>query len=322
MDLSQAAEPTAIGDAQSVTTEPAVATPATEPAQVTDPAQVAAPATPEAVQAEPAAPAYTPNFKVKVKDQEKEIDEMFRPLIKDAETEKKVKEIFEKAYGIDFVKEDRKSLKAEYEGFKGQVVPYLQEYHNFTSLRDKGNLGAALQVAGITDDQIFEYAVQKLEMEKNPHQANLYKQHTQQTLSQIQMEQELARYKQQEQQSETQKFQSDLNEAVGRYQDIATALGQKLGNPNAFMDEVFDHGLAQHNKGIQLTVEQAAEAVANKYRPFMGTSPIQQTQIQAAPAAAQAPRPATLPHVGSSNVSPVRKQVTSVEDLRALSRQA
>lgn len=54
-------------------------------------------------------PAFSPNFKLKVMEQEREIPELLRPLIKDAESEKAVRELVEKAYGLEYVK-DRKSV--------------------------------------------------------------------------------------------------------------------------------------------------------------------------------------------------------------------
>src|SRR5688500_2643210 len=122
---SNTAEGTEMPEASQVEVLNDVETPSTESESsvANDPAAepAATPAPVAADTAQPAAPAYTPDFKVKIKGKEFEIDEMFRGLIKDADSEKKVKEFFEKAYGIDFVKQDRKALKDEHEGFKSQV---------------------------------------------------------------------------------------------------------------------------------------------------------------------------------------------------------
>jgi hypothetical protein len=294
--------------APEVTTE---ATPAPEVADGGAPA-VAAPATSTV----PAPSAYTPSFKYNVRGQEKEIDEMFRALVKDADSEKKVKELFEKAEGLDFVKQDRASLKTEYEGFKQQITPYLQEYHKFTSLRDKGNLGAALQVAGISDDQIFEYALQRLQMEQNPQQAQLYKSNNEASLQMFEMEGKLQQYQQMEQQLQAQQFDFNLSQAISAHKDVVGQIEQKWGAPGSFKEEVIAFGTAQFHMGKNLTEAQAVEAVLNKYKPFLSTS---------APAAPAAPaqahqRPSTIPNVGSTGLSVVSQKPKSIDDLKALAK--
>lgn len=300
------------------TTAPEVsATPesvAPEPKVVDSP--VAAPATSPMAPAAPQAPVYQPNFKYSVRGQEKEIDEMFRALIKDQESEKKIKELFEKAEGLDFVKQDRTTLKSEYEGFKGQVTPYLQEYHKFTTLRDNGNLGAALQVAGISDEQVFEYALQRLQMSENPQLANAYKATTEQALQQFDMEGQLQRYQQMEQQLQAQQFDFNLTQAISAHRDVVSAIESKWGQPGSFKDEVVLYGIAEFNRGNHaLSEQQAVEAVLNKYKPFL------------APATPQAPvtphqAPQVIPNVGGSNVSPVKPLVKSMADLRQAAREA
>lgn len=268
----------------------------------------------EQVAIDAALPAYNPNFKYSVKGQEKEIDEMFRALVKDAESEKKVKALFEKADGIDHVKLDRDSLKKEYGGFKDQVVPYLQEYHKFTSLRDKGSLGAAFQVAGISDEQIFEYALQKLELSQNPQQSSLYKNHTESSLREIEMETKLQHYQMRDQQMEQYRFQSDLDSSLNANKDIASGVDSKIGRIGAFKEEVIALGVFEAQRGNVLSINDAVEAVANKYKPFM--APVNSIQTQ------PHQRPATIPNVGSSNVSAIKVKPKSLDDLRKLQQEA
>lgn len=271
------------------------------------------PASETAPAAEPAAPAYQPNFKYNVKGQEKEIDELFRSVIKDAETEKKVKELFEKADGIEHVKMDRKALKSEYDGFKSQVIPHLEMLHKFTSLRDKGNLGAAFTVAGITDEQVFEYALQKLQASENPHMAQLYKNQQDLTLRELEQETQLQRYKQMEIQQEQAKFYQDLDNSIAAFQDLASQVDQRTGKLGAFKEEVLAFGIAQAHQGNILTVDQATQMVANKYKQFITTAPAPASPT-AAPQVHQ--RPATLPNAGNSNVSPIKKKPQSIDDLK------
>lgn len=276
--------------------------------------------TPEAVAGQ-VAPAYQPNFKYSVRGQEKEIDEMFRSLVKDADSEKKIKELFEKAEGIDFVKEDRKALKSEYEGFKSQVVPYLQEYHKFTSLRDQGNVGAALQVAGISDEQIFKYALEKIEMEQNPQTANIYKSNQEAALKQFEMQTQLQQYEQMSQQLQMQQFEYDMSQSINAHMDLVKQVDERLGKPGAFREEVERFGIAEYHRGNQnLSVQQAVEHVVNKYRPFFTSSNPMAPQMPQQSSGHKAP--ATIPNIGGSNVSVISKKPKSLDDLRKMGAEA
>src|SRR5574338_786965 len=55
----------------------------------------------------PVPPAFTPNYKYRAALQEKEIEEFWRPLIKDAESEKRVKDALTRLDGFDLVKSSR-----------------------------------------------------------------------------------------------------------------------------------------------------------------------------------------------------------------------
>lgn len=275
---------------------------------------------------QPATPAYTPDLKVKIKGKEHEIPEMFRGLIKDPESEKQVKEFVEKALGLDAVKADRATLKEQFEGYKRDIQPFIQVYDQFTHLRDQGNLGAAFKVAGISDEQIFGYAVQMLEMQQNPTLAKTYTAHQEQSLKELELSRKVAMYEQQEQVSAEQKFYNEFEESLSKHQSLADQVNAKLGtpeNPDFFREEIIAFGLAQQQRGKACTPAQATEAVVNKYKQFFPatTAPAQQSTPQAA-APVSPPRPHTLPNVGNGHASPVKKRVTSIEDIKKAAREA
>lgn len=305
---------------EDVSTETQASTPAPEATATPDSAApavgegtpVAAPATTTADAATPAAPAYQPNFKYSVRGQEKEIPEKYRALVKAAEDEKELKELFEKAEGLDFVKQDRAALKQQHEGFVNQVKPYLSEYHKFTSARDNGNLGAAFKVAGISDDAIFQYALEKLQADQNPQLAQYQQQSTDAYLKQFDMEGQLQQFQMEKQQLQAQQFDFNLSQAITAHKDVVGAIEAKWGQPGSFKDEVIAFGYAQAQMGNNLSEAQAVEAVLNKYKPFLAASPTS----QAAPAVAhQAPR-VVLPNTGGTNVSMIQPRAKSIDDLR------
>ena len=298
------------------------ATPASDNSQVGAQAATAQVASTEAAlpgTATPAAPAYVPNFKYSVRGQDKEISEKYHSLIKDAESEKEIRELHEKAEGLEFVKNDRAQTKAEFEGWKSQAMPYLQVYSDFTRLRDGGNIDAALQVAGITDEMLFEVALRKLELEKNPVQAKLYKDHTNQSLRQIQIENENFSYKQSEQQKALTQFSTDLDNTLMSHRDIVSQVEAKLGSPGSFREEVIALGDREFSRGRNLSIQDAVEQVVNKYKPFLQAPAQVIPQVQ--PVTHQS-RPATIPNTGSPSTSVVKQLPKSLADLKLLAKEA
>ncbi len=275
--------------------------------------------------AAPATPAYTPDFKVKIKGKEHEIDEMFRGLIKDADSEKKVKEIFEKAYGIESVKADRQAIKQEHEGFRSAVIPFLQTYDQFTQLRDQGNLGAAFKVANISDEQVFEYALQKLQMDQNPVMAKTFQAQQESSIKELELQRKVAMYEQRDTVTAEQSFANELEQSMEANASLVNQINQKFGSEEFFRDEVVQYGLLQMRKGVQVSPSEATAAVVNKYKQFFPSNSLQ-TAPAAASVASAAPtapaRPSTMPNVGNTNVSPVAKKVRSMEDLFAAQKES
>src|SRR5688500_3044500 len=56
-------------------------------------------------------PQYTPNYKFKVMDEEKEFDDFLKGAIKTKEDEEKLRDIVTKAYGLDAHKKTHETLK-------------------------------------------------------------------------------------------------------------------------------------------------------------------------------------------------------------------
>jgi hypothetical protein len=300
-------------DVNSEVQTPATETPVADPS--VDPA------------AQQAAPVYTPDFKVKIKGKEHEIPEMFRGLIKDQETEKQVKEFVEKALGIDSVKQDRATIKEQFEGFKKEITPYLEVYDQFTQLRDSGNLGAAFKVAGISDEQIFEYAIQRLEMEKNPVLAKTYESQQSQSLKELELQRKVAMYEQQNQLTSQQAAEQELEQSMSANEALVNQVNAKVKDDGFFMQEVIAYAAHQHSLGKSVSPGQAVSAVVNKYQQFFPAS----TPQQAAPVAPQATQaaapkthqaPHTIPNVGNSTGSPVKKRVASIDDIRKAAQEA
>lgn len=320
---SNSVDSTEIESAPLSETEATTETPSVE-AEVSEEASSPAPGEMSPDAAAPVAPAYQPNFKYSIKGKEHEIDEMFRSIIKDEDSEKKVKELFEKAMGLDHVKSDRTAIKDQFEGFKSTVIPYLQTYDQFTTLRDKGNLGAAFKVAGLTDEMIFNYALQKLEMDQNPTLASTYQSQQDQSLRELEMQRQLDQYKQQDEATHLERFTSEFEQSLAGVQELVNQVNSKFGQEDFFREEAINYGTIMKQRGKDVSPKEAVEYVANKYKSFFPSSPV----APSAPAAPQvqqaAPqqRPTTLPNLGSSNQSAIKPKVKSLDDLKKMALEA
>ena len=82
----------------------------------------------------PAVPTYQPNYKFKAYEKEYELDELYRPLIKDADTEAKIKALHSKAYALDPMKEKLEGTRKEFDGFKSTVEPKVRAFEQFNKI--------------------------------------------------------------------------------------------------------------------------------------------------------------------------------------------
>lgn len=268
-------------------------------------------------QAAPAAPQFTPNYKLKVYDQEMELEDKFlKDLIKDADSEKKVKEIAQKYLGFDTIKSRHEKVKQEYQTFQQQAQPVMELYQDYAKLAQKGDLEGIFSLLKISEDMIFQYALQKAQ--QTPEQKQ-YEQH------QRQLAQEKERLQSQNQTLEERQHQQlvqfrnqEMNWVLARPEvsSIAQEYDKRVGQPGAFKKAVVRHGLAHHAAtGEDLSAEQAVQEVMKEAGAFV--TPTNQPQAQA-PQLIQQPngQPPIIPNVSSRAVSPVKKQVRGIADLK------
>jgi hypothetical protein len=307
--------------------------------------QVADPAAQAAVEAAKAQIAqYTPNLKFKVLDKEHEIDKMFHGIIKDAETEKKIRELHEKAFGLDSVKLDRQSLKQkidthyaplekEYQG----TIKALGMFDKMIEQKDYDNFFATLQ---IPEQEILKWAVQKAKlMSLPPEEQQAYNQTVQQRNRLYSLEQQAADTQEQNFSMQVQARAAQLDQELSKPEvlSVAEAYDAKAGKPGAFKAEVINRGKFYAFQGKDISVEEAVKEVAGMFAPFITTAaaPVtpqneqQQAQVNSAgngagtapQAQAPAQKPPVIPNVAGQGTSPAKKVVRSLDDIRALSKQ-
>ena len=264
---------------------------------------------------------YEPNYKVKIKDEEVEIDKIFKPAIVSKEAEDKFRELYEKAHGLEHVKADRDVLREEYRTHKEALHKQTNAINILSGYLDQGDYQAFFKALNIPTQEVMKYSLTEAQKaDWTPEQrasydqqweakrrANLYEEYynsNQSQLESLQQDQVVKDYT-------LETYRPEVKEFID-------AFDQRNGQ-NAFRKEVAQLG-TYHEKvdGEVLPIRKLVDSVMDKYAPFMqmqkaetqGTKSSQQVVVQR-----DVP---VIPNTGPSGGAPVQKAITSLDDLEKL----
>jgi hypothetical protein len=99
---------------------------------------------------------------------ENEIPENFRSFIKDADTEKTVRGLFEKSGAMDHFKNEYSSTRTQLEKIRGEYEPIMADLNELKELRASGDLGSFFEKLGFNEEEILQYAVEKVKQMQLP----------------------------------------------------------------------------------------------------------------------------------------------------------
>ena len=291
---------------------------------------------------EPTEPvAYTPNAKFVVRNEEHAFDDWVLPFIKDEETEKKFKELYEKAKGIDYVKQDRQMYKDTATHLKQQIendlTPIAQHFQANQHFLQNGDLSSFFHNNNLNPKQILQWAIdysqlppaQRVGLDQSAmNNINTVHQNFQTSTRAAQVEQQLVEYRHKE--VDWIMSRPDVSE-VQRAFDAQRGAG-------AFKNEVINRGIMlSQQSGNDVPAEQVVQEVVQLIGPsvqYQQQQPIQQ-QMQQNPQQAvqqqqvmgqqhlQPPQvqpqqaPATvpvIPNIQGRGTSPAKKRVRSLAD--------
>lgn len=279
---------------------------------------------------QPAAPAYQPNFKFKAFGKEHEIEETFRSLIKDKETEEKIRKFHEKAYAMETFQENEKKLKGQFDQFRQQAEPNLKAMNHFNQLlknKDWDNFFGGLKVP---DEEIFNWVEKRLQMRAMPpEQRAEFERQAQIRQQAYQYQNELQETQQSYQQlaSETRAMQLENILARGEVSSQAQAIDKAYGEEGAFRNLVIEEAVNHYARTQQdLPADQAVKMTLQKYSRFLqmqnpgNAGASQSPTLGAAPQGTANGQAPIIPHVGGSARSPVKKQPRSLDDLKNMAK--
>ncbi len=273
----------------------------------------------------PAGPAYVPDYKLRVYEQDAVLEDPFlKALIKDADSEKKVKEIAQKYMGFDTIKEKHEKAKGEHQTYQQQTQPILNVYNEYSKFAKAGDLDSIFQLLKIPEQAIFQYAVAKAEeAQLDPTQRYQIQQQRQIARDKMQLDEQNQSLQSQMSTQLSQHRNQELNWVMARPEvhSVAQVYDAKVG-PGSFRQLVIDKGLAHHaaTRGQEdLSAEQAAMEVLKYIGAFVTPTSSGMPQPGQAPNVAliqQNGAPPIIPNVSGRGTSPVSKKILSLNGLR------
>lgn len=269
------------------------------------------------------APAFTPDYKVKVMDEEKEIPELFRSLIKDGKTQSEIKDIFNKVYGFDHVKPKYETLKTSFTQVQNDHTSLLNQIQEIREMVQHGDMDSFFKRLGIGQETVMQYVLDKINyQELPPEQKAILDAKRQAEQQAYQLQKQNASFQEQLHAQTVQARTFALDSALARAElkPMVDSFESRFG-AGAFKRAVIERGQLtwfQSQGKVDLSPEKAIEEVIQLYR-LNEAAPASAT-IQAPGATApQQQRTNTIPNVGASKtISPVKSKPKSIDDLKKL----
>lgn len=273
-------------------------------------------------------PAYTPNHKFKVLNEEKEFDDFVKEAIRDEESEKKIRELYEKSHGLDHVKAARERAEEKLQTQTQELEYYRGNVGKLQHFLGQGDLESFFEGCQIPEEQILRYALKRIELRENPALMAASEEARRARLQNFDSQGQLTRYQQQERQTAIQNRGNELDIALARPEvsQMANAFDTRLGRAGAFKQEVINRGVFYHKAhGVDKSVEEIVKEVVSLFGgtpasalPGNGQNAPGQAQPRATSgSAAQAKKP-TIPHVSGTGASPARHVPKSIKELREI----
>lgn len=274
-------------------------------------------------------PEYTPNLKFKVMDKEHEFASYLKDVIKDEKTEKEVRELYEKAYGLDIV-------KPKYQETRKELLDLRQEHHgvmegiNDLRLRyQRGDLDGFFDKLNIPHERVLQWAVEKAQYSQLPPEQKAQWDRNRQTQKQAWESEDSRRQTESSYGDQLSQVTGELLELSLERDEVkrfAANYDAKVGKPGAFREAVMEVGGSAWDRGHKLTPMQAIREVMNHYGKFLPTenpSPQGQGapkggQGQTPPAGGQRKEPPVIPNVSGKTSSPTASGPKSIEDLKKI----
>jgi len=261
---------------------------------------------------------YTPKLKYKVLDQEKDFPDWAKGIVKNPELEKTIRDMLERAEGLDHVKTRRDSLETENKQMREHWAPVIQNVQAVGEMLKKKDYDSFFEAVGIPEIELFKYVNQRLQLREDPQARRAYEQERQ--LKEYEARTQSAESMVTEMAVQRRSWELDMEMMKPEVSSAIQSFEQRVGRPGAFKTEVIRRGQAYAAAGQDIPASQAVQEVLQLIG-WQGTQSPAPTamQPQAAPQASE-PK-ATLPNIRGKGTSPTKVIPKSVDELRKLARE-
>lgn len=279
----------------------------------------------------PVAPAYTPNFKYKARGKEMEIDPFFRSLIKDPESEDKVRQLFTKAEAIQWIQRDRDEIKNKYQDSEKKHSKLEKTLNTLSGFVQKGDMHSFFQSLQIPEEKVLQYALERVNYrEMSSEQRAQVDAHHNERHRALSLEEQNREVVQNYEQAAQRARQLELEQELSRPEisDFVKNYDGRVGKAGAFFEQVVMRG--QYHAAVNRVDISAADAIKEVISAFGGTTPqgaAPQAQNDTLPqaGASMAPVPQqnkpVIPNIRGNGTSPVKRFPTTMAELKAIAKQ-
>ena len=215
------------------------------------------------------APAWTPSLKYKVNGVEKEFDPLFRDIVKDADTEKKIKDILERAEGTDIFRNKLSEFDVKHKDLSTKYEDQNKKLQHAANLWEKDK-DQFFEFMGMDVNEIYKWVAEKLRMEDAPEsEKQLYNREQESRRLAMEREQQLEFYQQKAIQEATQAKSFQLQQEMSK-PEISSIASQY---DSAYGQGAFETAVKQLGKQVwdtqkvDLSASEAVSQVATYFKP-------------------------------------------------------
>jgi hypothetical protein len=261
---------------------------------------------------------YSPNTKYKVLDEEHDFDPKLKKLLT-KETEPVIRELYEKAHGIEGIKASRTQAVRERDEVQGNYNNLVQEVARVINYRKAGDLDSFFESVQLDDNAIAGYILEKIRISKlSPEERAVYDNARTLRKRLTGVEAQLHSVQSTGSNREVQDRLTSLDQVLGGEKMKSAVSGYDARNgKGSFRSAVINWAASQQND------LQANEAVEGFMKTFGLNAVVPQKATGGNPTKRVVKRPQvkTIPNYGGGQASvTATKKPKSVEDLRKLAR--
>ena len=267
------------------------------------------------------AAAFQPNLAFRANNKELQFDDWMASAITDADKESRVRELYEKAYGLDEIKPRAEATLKEYNDYKGHAQPMLDAVEQLKTDVANKDFEAFFRNTNIPPEWIYKWVqdkvnYQQLSQEEKAQQDN-YVEANRRSSS---LENERDHYQDQAETAMVSQRTQELDYELAKPEvnQVMQNFDQRMGRVGAFRDEVITRGQTAHANGTGRDI--SAQEAVNGVLALMGRSAAPQALAPSPTVGATQQSKPVIPHIKGRGTSPVNKTALSFDDLRAKGR--